>query len=184
MRVDGRSDDHPLSAGGSHRQVHRFHECVGAVVEGRVGDLHGEELADKRLELEQRLQHALGELCLIGGIGGCELGSGGERRNRSGNMMVVGAPSGEADKTLCPLRAACELNHISSQGDLVERFRHREVTPEAQLLGHRLEELLEPRLAQYREHLLDVLGGVWKEVHPEPLARLTTYILGYLLLLG
>ena len=166
MRVDGRADHHPLSARGSHRQVHSFHERVGAVVEGRVGYLHGEELADKRLELEQRLQYPLGELCLIGGVGGCELGSGSERRNRSGNVVVVGAPSGKADKTLCPLRAARELNHMSSQGDLVECFRHGEVTLEPQLLGHRLEELFEPGLAQHREHVLYVLGGVWKEVHP------------------
>ena len=47
------------------RHVHGLDERGRAVVQRGVRDLHAGELADHRLELEQRLQRALGELRLV-----------------------------------------------------------------------------------------------------------------------
>ena len=59
----------------SRREAHvrRLDERGGAVVQRRVRDLQRRQLADHRLELEQRLQDALGQLRLVGRVGGVEL---------------------------------------------------------------------------------------------------------------
>ncbi len=68
----------------------------GAVIERGVGDLHARQPGDQRLELEQGLEHPLGDFGLVWGIGGDELRArcqgGSDRRN----LVVIGAAPGEA----------------------------------------------------------------------------------------
>ena len=54
--------------------------------------------AIERLVLEERLQHALGHLGLVGRVGRHELGPEGQAGGRRRHLVVVGAGPGEADQ--------------------------------------------------------------------------------------
>ena len=83
----------PVAADG---QVDRLDRGGGAVVEGGVGDRQAGQPGDQGLVLEQRLQHALGHLGLVGRVGGHELGP--ERRGR-------GWPTGSRGRRRPPRRS-------------------------------------------------------------------------------
>ena len=73
MEVGGH--EHPVPPGLGHGHHHALGGRGGAVVEGGVGHVQARELADHRLELEDRLERALGCLGLVGGVGRVELGA-------------------------------------------------------------------------------------------------------------
>ena len=67
-----------------------------ALVERGVGDLHAGELADERLELEERLQAALARLRLVGRVGGVELAPPRDRVHDGGDEVVIRPAAEEA----------------------------------------------------------------------------------------
>ena len=66
-----------------------------AVVAGRVRDVHARELADRRLVLEDRLQHALAHLRLVRRVRGQELAALQDRVDDRGDVVVVHAGAEE-----------------------------------------------------------------------------------------
>ena len=80
-----------VASGEAHGHHDGFGGAGGAVVHGGVGDLHAGELADHGLELEDGLQGALGDLRLIGRVGGEPLAARDERIDDHGAVVVVGA---------------------------------------------------------------------------------------------
>ncbi len=73
LRVRRLGDDDPRTAGDVLRHVAGVGGDRRPVVPGRVRDVHAGQLADRRLVLEDRLQHALAELRLIRGVRSEEL---------------------------------------------------------------------------------------------------------------
>ena len=56
------------------QQCHRFGGGGGLVQQRRVRHVHSRQVRDHRLEVDQRLQPALGDLGLIGRVGGVPAG--------------------------------------------------------------------------------------------------------------
>ena len=65
-----RVNDERVALTHSVRQGHRFGSSRGLIEQTRVGDRQTCQLADQSLERQQPLQPALGDLRLIGGVGG------------------------------------------------------------------------------------------------------------------
>ena len=101
----------------------------GAVVAGGVRDVHPGQLADRGLVLEDRLQDPLGELGLVGGVGGQELAALQHRIDHRGHVVVVDAGAEEGDLVDHVLRR--ELLEVAGQLGLGEGGRHVERAPEA-----------------------------------------------------
>jgi hypothetical protein len=68
-----------VASGDAHGHHDGFGGAGGAVIHGGVGDLHAGELADHGLEFEDGLQGALGDLRLVGSVGGEPLAARDER---------------------------------------------------------------------------------------------------------
>ena len=66
----GEEDVPGLPGRGAPGQGHRLGGGAGLIQQGGVGDRQAGEVGHHRLEVEQRLQAALGDLRLIGGVGG------------------------------------------------------------------------------------------------------------------
>ena len=75
LGVEVGGHEHPVPPGLGHGHHHALGGRGGAVVEGGVGHVQARELADHRLELEDRLECPLGCLGLVGGVGRVELGA-------------------------------------------------------------------------------------------------------------
>ena len=84
----------------AHGHEHRLGHGAAAVVKAGVGDVQAGELADERLELEERLQAALAGLGLVGRVGGVELAAAGDGIDDGGNEVVVAAAAEEADRVV------------------------------------------------------------------------------------
>src|SRR5581483_12194143 len=69
----------------------------GAVVAGRVGDVEAGQLADRCLVLEDRLQHALAHLRLVGRVGGQELAAREHGVHDGRHVVVVDAHAQEGE---------------------------------------------------------------------------------------
>jgi len=72
---------------------------AGAVVEAGVGDIHSGEGADQGLELEDRLQCALGDLRLVGRVAGQELPPADHLIDDGRDEPSVGAAAPEAGES-------------------------------------------------------------------------------------
>ena len=73
VRVDPGRHPHLVAAGRRHPQVDRLDQGAGPVVERGVGHRQAGQAGHHGLELEHRLEHALGHLGLVGRVGGHEL---------------------------------------------------------------------------------------------------------------
>ncbi len=73
----------------------------GTLVGGGVGDGQGGELGDGGLVLEHHLQPPLGDLWLVGGVGGEELGALREHVDQGGDVVVIHPGPEEAQLVLC-----------------------------------------------------------------------------------
>ncbi len=109
--IDGGGDQHTAAAVAA-RHVHGLHERGRAVVQRRVRDVEPGQLADHRLELEQRLQHSLGEFRLVGRVRGVELRTAGERPDDARDEVVVSTPAGEAHQVVGAQVARGERAHV------------------------------------------------------------------------
>ena len=70
MAVTRYDEDIRFAFDGSFGQRHRFGGRGGFIQHRRVGDGHGGEVADHRLEVDQRLQPTLRDFSLVGRVGG------------------------------------------------------------------------------------------------------------------
>ena len=93
-------DDQAPSLGGADRQVGGGRHRRRALVQRGVGDRQPAQLGDRGLELEHHLQAALGDLGLVGRVGGQELGALGDRVDDRRRVVVVHPGAQEADLAL------------------------------------------------------------------------------------
>ena len=167
-RVDAPRAVDERRAGRRDGEVRRLDERRGTVVERGVGDLEAREARHHRLVLEQRLQHALGDFGLVRGVGGDELRPGGERPDDGGDLVVVGAAPGEADRAgddgAVLRRDFAERGH---EIGLAERLGQVE-TRQSDRRGDRGVELVEVVQTQELEHRGDVRVGVGNEAPHGP----------------
>ncbi len=135
------------------------------VVAGRVRNLHPGQLADHRLVLEDRLQHALAHLGLVRRVRGQELPAGEDDVDDRRDVVVV--HPGTEERELAPrvdvLRR--ELLDVPGELGLAERGREIELASEAHPLGDLLEQLGDGRDSDRREHLLSVAIGEAEVAH-------------------
>ena len=162
--VDPLGDPHRLASGGGDGQVHRLDAGGGAVIERGVGNGHAGEAGDDRLVLEQRLEHALGDLWLVWRIGGYVLGSERHPPHHRGHVVVVGAAAGEAHE-VAPRRAVGpgEVIHAAEYVGFGERRGDGEGLGEAQHLGDRTPQFVEAFEAAKGQHPGDLVIGVGVE---------------------
>ena len=94
-----RPADHGVGGGGEEDRAplpvpahgRRLCGSGGAVVDGGVGGVHAGEGADHGLVLKDGLEHPLGELGLVGGVGGEEGLLAGDALDDGGDVVLVGA---------------------------------------------------------------------------------------------
>ena len=154
LRVGRLGQDDLVAAG----RVLRDEAGVGgdgrAVVAGRIRDVHARQLADRRLVLEDRLQHALAHLRLVRRVCGQELAALEHGVDDRGNVVVVDPRAEEADLVDDVLGG--ELLEVPLQLRLGERRRHGELAIEADAGGDVSKQLVDRRDADGREHRLAV----------------------------
>ena len=98
LRMQRRAEQHLVALAAADLQRHddRFGHRGAAVVVRDVGHLHAGQRADHRLVLEMRLQRALADLGLVGGVGGVELSAADQGIDHAGDEMIVRARAQEA----------------------------------------------------------------------------------------
>ena len=89
LRMQALRHQHRTASRKPHGHHHRFRRGGRTVIHGSVGDLHASEFADHRLEFKNRLQCALGNLRLIGSVGGKELAARDQRIDDYWTIVVV-----------------------------------------------------------------------------------------------
>ena len=153
LRVE-RLGEHDLRAAGRVlRDVARVGGNGGAVVPRSVRDVHAGQLADRGLVLEDRLQHALAHLGLVGRVRGEELAALQNGVDDRGHVVVVdpGAEEGELDRVL-----RRQLLEVPGQLDLRKLRPDVEVPAEPHRLRNVAEELVDRADADRLEHRLPV----------------------------
>ncbi len=136
-----------------------------AVVSGRVRDVHSRQLADDRLVLEHRLQHPLAHLRLVRRVRREELAARehdvGDRRH----VVVVDASAEERELGARVDVSRRELLDVTGELRLTQRGRQIELAPEPNAGRDLLEELLDGRDPDRREHLLAIRVGDGEVAH-------------------
>ena len=139
--------------GAGRGQVDRLDRGAGPVVERGVGHGQAGQPGDHGLVLEQRLQHALGHLGLVGRVGGDELGAEGQSPGGRRDLVVVGARPGEADQVGAGGGVAGgQPLHLDQHVGLGQPRRQVEAAGQPQRGRHALEQLVERRQADEGEH--------------------------------
>jgi hypothetical protein len=165
LRVQRLGDDHLLpprrQAGDEARVRRRGH----AVVARRVRDVHPGQLADRRLVLEDRLQHALAHLRLVRRVGGQELPALHHHVDDRGHVAVVhpGAQEGQLAAGVDVARR--QLRHVGDQLGLGQRRPHVQRPAQPQALGDVGEQLGQRADADPLQHHLEVALGQRREGH-------------------
>ena len=137
----------------------------GAIVERRVRDLHPGQRADHRLELEERLQHTLRQLRLVGRVGRVELRTARQRPDDRRDVVVVGARPREADQIVGRSVLRRQPAHVGEDLLLGDTGWQIERIGEPESLRDLREEGIDGGHADRREHLADVVLGMGREVH-------------------
>ncbi len=165
LRVE-RLGEHDLRAAG---HVLRDEARVGsdgrAVVTGRVRDVHPGQLADRRLILEDRLEHALAQLGLVRRVRRQELAALEHRVDDGRNVVVVDPGSEERELLRRVDVARCQLLQVPDELGLRERGLEVERTTEPHAGGDVAEELVDRRDPDRLEHRLPVVVGQGKLTH-------------------
>ncbi len=157
LRVRRLGDDDLRTARHVLRDVAGVRGHGRAVVAGCVRDVHPGQLADRRLVLEDRLEHALAHLRLVRRVRGQELAALEHGVDDRGHVVVVDPRAEERDLVA---HVACgELFEVRDHLGLGERGVERELAPEAHALGDVAEELVDRRDADRVEHLALVALG-------------------------
>jgi hypothetical protein len=163
--VDAGADQCLVPARRPNREVDALDERARAVVERGVRDLHPVDLAHERLELVDRLQHALRQLGLVGRVRGRELGPTREGPDRGRHVVVVRAATREAHELVGAARRRRKRGHVPGELDLRERRRDVEAVLQAHARRDRLEQLVQRGEPDRVEHRALVFGGVREKVH-------------------
>ena len=142
LRVDAGGDDEPAPLRGADREVAGAGDGRRALVEAGARERQAGQLAHRGLELEHRLQAALGDLRLIRRVGRQELGAGDDRVDDRRRVVVVHAGAEEADLGLGVGVARGERPHPFVDLGLAEAVGQIEVAVEADPGGH-VEELVD-----------------------------------------
>ena len=158
VRVDAAGDDEAAPLGRAHRQVAGGGDRGRALVEAGVGDRQPGQLRHRGLELEHHLQPALGDLRLVGRVGGEELRARGDRVDDRRHVVVVHPGADEADLRFGVGVAAGERGQALVDLGLAEPVGQRQRPAQAQRLGDLLEELGGRIDADRVEHLGAVVG--------------------------
>ena len=149
-----------MSAGDGQGHEHGLGDGAAALVEAGVGDVQAGQLADQRLELEERLQAALAGLGLVGRVGGVELAAAGDGIDHGGDEVVVAAAAEEADGVVGRLVARGQLLHVLRQLDLASGPAARRAAGSAAARPGSAGTALDRGDADLRQHRLLVVGGV------------------------
>ena len=136
-------------------QKHRFGGCGPLVEQGGIGNIHGRELHDHGLEIQQGFQAALGDLRLIGRVGGVParvLEDVPEDDGRGMAVIVAHADVGPRRPV-----GGGDLPGFAQQLLLGQRLRQLQLTREPDAFGHRpLHQLFQGTQAQRGQHLPDL----------------------------
>ncbi len=151
-------DDEAAALGRADRQVAGGGDRRGALVEAGARQRQSGQLGHRRLELEHRLQAALGDLGLVGRVGRQELGAGDDRVDDRRRVVVVHAGAEEADLRLGIGVARRERAHPLVDLGLAEAVGQVESTVEPDVRGD-VEELLDRGDADRVEHLATLVAG-------------------------
>ena len=163
LGVHGAGDHGGVAAGDADGHHDGLGRAGGAVVHGGVGDLHAGELADHGLELEGGLEGALGDLGLVGGIGGEELAAGDDGVDEHGAVVAVDAGAEKGRVPGCVTRskvaeAVDDLGLAVLAGDV-------QVALELELGGDGGEEVVDGADTDVGKHLGAILGGLREVAH-------------------
>ena len=165
LGVDGTGDEETGLLGHSPGHEDSLGGRGGTVVEGGVGVLHPGQGGDHGLVLEDRLEGSLGDLGLVRGIGGDELGLGAEGVDRFRNVVVVASPpeeEGVAGTEVLP------LSLLKVAGDLGFRKGGSEfqgLTAPVAVGNRPVKELLNGGDPDGLQHLPYIFGVLWKVAH-------------------
>ncbi len=159
------SAGHPdgVAPGLGDGKVDRLDAGGGAVVERCIGHCQPGDGRHHRLVLPQRLQHPLGDLALVRGVGGDELGPHGEGPHHRGQEVVVDPAPGKAHQIgrhLVP-----QPRDVGHHLRLGPPRRQAGVGSMAQFrrdVGEQVGGLVQPQGSQQSG---DVAVGMWGEVH-------------------
>ena len=124
--MDALGAEHTVLPTSHHGEVDSLDERGRPVIKGGVCHIEASEAGHHRLELEDRLQHALGNLGLVGRIGRDELRAGGKRLDDSGDLVVIRASTGKADQ-VAPARLVSGREVLEAPGHVRLAHRGREV---------------------------------------------------------
>ena len=165
LRVRRLGDDDLRPPGRVLRDEARVGGDRRAVVAGSVRDVHPGQLADRRLVLEDRLQHALAHLGLIRRVRGEELAAlkDGVRDRR--NVVVVDACAEERELARRVDVSRRELLEMPLQLRLAQRRLEVELPLEAHAGRNVAEQLVDGVDADRREHRLAIGVGQGEVAH-------------------
>ena len=163
--IDRSRDEHSPSPRRGPGHVDRLHQGGRPVVQRRVRDLEGRQLAHHRLVLEQRLQHSLRQLGLVGRVGRVQLGPPREGPHQGGDIVVVGAAAREANELVRVPVPASQAAKLADQLHLRQPRRDGQFTPQPNVLWQMGEQVVDRREAARREHLAHVVVRMWSETH-------------------
>ena len=172
VRVDGPRHGHP-GALAVDAQAHEqgLGERGGAVVHGGVDHVHAEQPGGEGLVLEDTLQGALADLRLVGGVGGEELGAGGQGAHRLRDVVAVGARADQHPGARAGAHGGGETLQVVVELPFAQRRRQMPRPGGPAIRGHRREQRLQRVRADHGEHLGDLFGGVRQVAHgPTPAA--------------
>src|SRR6266581_2347089 len=145
------------------RHQHCLGETGAAIVERGVGNLHARQLGDVGLKLEDCLQGALRDFCLIRRVRGVELGPRDQRINDDGDVVPVNAGPNERRSVYgIPCSSLLEVfNELRFR----QRFWDVQQPPEPQFFRNARKKLFDGFNADFGEHPSPVGLRVWDISH-------------------
>jgi hypothetical protein len=159
LRVDGLGEDDGRPPGCVPGDVAGIRCHGGPVVARGVRDVEPGQLADRRLVLEDRLQHALAHLGLIRRVRREELAARHHEVHDRRHVVVVHAGAEERDLLARGDVARGELGQVGGELGLGERGLERERAAETHAHRHVGEQLLDGGDADLGQHGVPVVVG-------------------------
>ena len=167
LRVERLGDHHPPAPGRLLRDVAGVGGDRGAVVAGRVGDVHPGQLADRGLVLEDRLQRPLAHLRLVRRVCGQELAPLHDGVHHGGHVVVVDARAEKRELAAGVDIAPGKLGQVRPQLGLGQRRIDPQRPVEAHAGGDLGEELGDRADSDRVQHHLQVRLGQRREGHSD-----------------
>jgi len=147
-----------LGLGQPVRQRHRLGRGGALIQHGGVGHRQAGQVGHHGLEVQQRLQPALGDLRLVGGVGGVPAGvlQHVAQDHPGGDGAVVAQPDHGGQHPV----AGGQLTQPGQGGALAERGRQPQRAGGADRLGHRVvDQRVDVGVAEIRQHARAFVGG-------------------------